>query len=51
MIKRSCEDIAEQLYEALKEVQQAIYLGEDEDDAQIETALQAWERRHLYNND
>lgn len=35
------------LYFALNNVQQAIYMGEDEDDKEIEEALQAWERRGL----
>lgn len=41
------ERIAWEMYTALRNVQQAIYLGEDEDDQEIEGALQAWERRGL----
>lgn len=40
------ERLAEQLYDALKAVQIALYEGEDENDQQIEAALYAWERRH-----
>lgn len=41
--------ISEQLYEALKEVQGALFEGEDENIQQIEEALQAWERRNVGN--
>lgn len=39
--------ISEKLYDALKAVQVAEYLGNDLNDVQIEEALQAWERRNL----
>jgi hypothetical protein len=45
--KRYYEELGDILYTALKEVQQAIHLGEDENDEQIEQALQSWERRFL----
>lgn len=41
------EKIGEQLYEALKNVQMSLFHGEDEDDQEIEKALQAWEKRNL----
>lgn len=41
----------EQLYDALRAVQQAIYNGEDENDEQIEKALQAWEKKYLETKD
>jgi hypothetical protein len=41
------EGLGGQLYDALREVQMALFHGEDEDDKQIEAALQAWERRHM----
>lgn len=40
------KEAGEKLYDALRAVQQAIYHGEDENDEQIEAALQAWERRN-----
>lgn len=46
--RADCVAIAEQLYDALKAVQIALYEGTDEDcDEQIEAALHAWESRHV----
>lgn len=40
------KEAGEKLYEALRAVQMAVYMGEDEDDDQIEAALRAWEKRN-----
>lgn len=45
----SNEKAAELLYEALKAVQFADYIGNDLNDSQIEEALRAWETRKSDN--
>lgn len=42
------EVLGNQLYEALKAAQQEYYFGDDIDEVKVEKALQAWERRFIY---